>query len=113
MPNSHFVHCAHQLKLIPQKAVSQIPQMRLFFANFNGFSPFYRHSPKHVEYLDKSAARRIPRSAPTRWNFQSRMDGTVDGYQNDLVECFQDIIANLEQIFPCHILKWQLNLTLY
>eukprot|EP00795_Rhopilema_esculentum_P005495 gene5495-673_t len=93
--NAHYVHCyAHQLNLILQQAVSQISQIRLFFANLNGFSVFFSRSPKRVEYLDKYVARRIPRSAQTRWNFQSRIIDTVYRYQNDLVECFQDIIAN-------------------
>lgn len=94
-PNSHYVHCyAHQLNHILQQAVSQIPQMRVFFANLNGFSAFFSRSPKRVEYLDKHVARRIPRSAQTRWNFQSRIVGTVHRYQNDLVECFEDMTAN-------------------
>lgn len=94
-PNSHYVHCyAHQLNLILQQAVSQIPQMRLFFANINGFSVFFSRSPKRVEYLDKSVARRIPRSSQTRWNFQSRIVETVHRHQHDLVACFEEILDN-------------------
>ena len=93
--NAYCVHCyAHQLNLILHQAVSQISQIRLFFANLDGFSVFFSRSPKRVEYLDKYVARRIPRSAQTRWNFQSRIIDTVYRCQNDLVECFKDIIAN-------------------
>ena len=67
--------------------------MRLFFAYLNGFSVFFSRSPKRVEYFDKYAGRRIPRSSQTRWNFQSRIVATVHQFQHELVECLKDIIA--------------------
>ena len=68
--------------------------MRLFFANLNGFSVFFSRSAKRVEYLDKSVARRIPRSSQTRWNFHSRIFETVHRHQHDLVACFEEITAS-------------------
>ena len=94
-PNAHYVHCyAHQLNLVLQQAVSQISQIRLFFANLNGFSVFFSRSPKRMAYLDKCVGKRLPRSVQTRWNFQSRIVATVSQYKDDLIECFKDIISN-------------------
>ncbi|KAJ8025702.1 Zinc finger MYM-type protein 1 [Holothuria leucospilota] len=94
-PHAHYVHCyAHQLNLVLQQAVSQVSQIRLFFANLSGFSVFFTRSPKRVAFLDKSVGRRLPRSVKTRWNFQSRLVLTVYEHQDDLIECFQDIIVN-------------------
>ena len=93
-PYSHYVHCyAHQLNLILQQAVSQIPEMRLFFANLNGFSVLFSRSAKQVEYLDTRVARRSLRSSQTRWDFHSRIVETVHRYQHDLVVCFEEITA--------------------
>ena len=94
-PNAHYVHCyAHQLNLVLQQAVSQISQIRLFFANLNGFSVFFSRSPKRAAYLDKCVGKRLPRSVQTRWNFQSRIVATVSQFKDDLIECFKDIISN-------------------
>ncbi|KAJ8017404.1 hypothetical protein HOLleu_45217 [Holothuria leucospilota] len=77
-PHAHYVNCyAHQLNLVLQQAVSQVFQIRLFFANLSGFSVFFTRSPKRVAFLDKSVGRRLPRSVKTRWNFQSRLVLTV------------------------------------
>ena len=41
-PNAHYVHCyAHQLNLVLHQVASQIPNIRIFFANLNGFSDFF------------------------------------------------------------------------
>ena len=72
-PNAHYVQCyAHQLNLVLHQAASQIPNISMFFANLNGFSDFFYRSTKRIACLDECAAKRIPLSVQTRWNFQNK-----------------------------------------
>ena len=38
--------------------------------------------------------RRLPRAAPTRWNFKSRTVNTLFGYKNSFKECLEQILDN-------------------
>ena len=90
---AHYVHCyAHQLNLVLRQATSQIDSVRVFFAHLNSFPAFFSHSTKRVSCLDDCVAIRIPRSAQTRWNFESRIVSTVFEHKDDLKECFTRII---------------------
>ena len=92
-PNAHYVHCyAHQLNLVLQQATSQIDSVRVFLAHLNSFPAFFSHSTKRVSCLDDCVAVRIPRSAQTRWNFESRIVSTVFEHKDGLKECFTRII---------------------
>ena len=92
LPNAHYVHCyAHQLNLVLHQAVSQIPSFRIFFANLNGLTDFFYRSTKRIACLDECAAKRIPRSVQTRWNFQSRIVLPVFEHKVSLIECFEKI----------------------
>ncbi|XP_073479697.1 zinc finger MYM-type protein 1-like [Aquarana catesbeiana] len=89
-PNAHYIHCyAHQLNLIMQQATSQIPKVRLFFANLGGFASFFARSPKSTDVLDKVVAHRLPTSSSVRWNFHSRAVNTVFEHREDLIHCFE------------------------
>ncbi|XP_040189964.1 zinc finger MYM-type protein 1-like [Rana temporaria] len=91
-PNAHYIHCyAHQLNLIMQQATSQIPKVRLFFANLGGFASFFSRSPKRTDVLDKIVAHRLPTSSSVRWNFHSRAVNTVFEHREDLIRCFEEI----------------------
>lgn len=92
-PAAHFVHCyAHQLNLVLQKAASQHKEIRIFFANLHSFSSFFGKSPKRTAVLDKVVKARLPKSAPTRWYFNSRCIETVYTYKIDLANCLEEIM---------------------
>lgn len=91
-PLAHFVHCcAHKLNLIMAQAASQNTQVRLFFSNLSEIPTFFSHSSQRTAVLDKVVGRKIPRSAPTRWNFKSRTVNVVFEYREALIECMEEI----------------------
>ena len=100
-PNAHYVHCyAHQLNLVLQQGVSQISQIRLIFANLNGFSMFFSRSPKRAAYLDKCVGRRLPRSVQTRWNFQRRIVGP---------SCYNELPIDIQSLDSVAVFKHRLQ----
>ena len=73
-PCATFVHCyAHRLNLVLSQGVKAIPQAKYFFAHLGGFTYFFSKSSKRVTFLEEFRCARLPRNAPTRWNF-SRVD---------------------------------------
>ncbi|PIO40459.1 hypothetical protein AB205_0140610 [Aquarana catesbeiana] len=72
-----------------QQATSQMPKVRLFFANLGGFASFFARSPKRTDVLDKVVAHRLPTSSSVRWNFHSRAVNTVFEHREDLIRCFE------------------------
>lgn len=91
-PKAHFVHCfAHQLNLVLTKAMSINSSVRVFFANLTGLCTFFSQSAQRTAVLDEVVKRRLPRSVPTRWNFNSRSVNTVFESKNDLLECLKKI----------------------
>ncbi|KAM4678573.1 zinc finger MYM-type protein 1-like isoform 1-T2 [Discoglossus pictus] len=95
-PNAHYVHCyAHQLNLIMEKAVSRIGRVRVFFSNIGGIPSFFSRSPKRTGVLDEVVGRRLPRGAPTRWNFNVGTVNVIYENRDALLECFQTIEACL------------------
>uniref|UniRef100_H3B3J6 DUF4371 domain-containing protein n=1 Tax=Latimeria chalumnae TaxID=7897 RepID=H3B3J6_LATCH len=75
-PNAHYVYCyAHQLNLIMEQ----------------GFPAFFSLSPKRTWVLEAIVARRLPRGAATRWNFNIQTVNIIYEYQEDLLECFKTI----------------------
>ena len=111
-PNPHYVNCyAHQLNLVLHQVASQIPSIRIFFANLNGFLDFFCRSTKRIACLDECAAKRIPRSVQTRWNFQSRIVSTVFEHKACLIECFEKITLTWkgDEVSVCkasRLLRW-------
>lgn len=102
-PQAHFVHCyAHQLNLILQKAASKHKEIKLFFANLHSFASFFSKSPKRTAVLDEVVKARLPKSAPTRWYFNTRCVQTVYIYKFDLVNCLEKIMdAEFDKITIC------------
>lgn len=43
--------------------------------------------------LDEIVRKRLPRSVPTRWNFQSRSVNTVFLYREQIIKCMRDILS--------------------
>lgn len=91
-PYAHFLHCyAHQLNLVVKRMCLDISSVRIFFANLSGFSSFFSVSPKRSDLLRDICKQRLPRCAPTRWNFQSRVVQRVSDSRAELLECFSVI----------------------
>uniref|UniRef100_H3ADY7 TTF-type domain-containing protein n=1 Tax=Latimeria chalumnae TaxID=7897 RepID=H3ADY7_LATCH len=81
-PNAHYVHCyAHQLNLIMD--------------DLSGFPAFFSHSPKRTQVLEDIVARRLPRGAATRWNFNIRTVNIIYEHREDLLECFKTIKCSI------------------
>lgn len=94
-PQAMFTHCyAHSLNLVLSNACSSIPQVRIFFANLSGFSAYFSKSTKRTNVLDTICGNRLPTTAPTRWNFTSRVVSTVYTHKTQLINVFEHIIHN-------------------
>lgn len=92
-PNAYFLHCySHQFNLLIQKAASSNKNVKVFFANIQAFSSFFSLSPKRTAVLDEIVKKRLPRAAPTRWNFKSRVVNVVYENKDLLLECLDLII---------------------
>lgn len=96
-PLAFYVHChAHQLNLIMSQAASINRGVRVFFANLDGIASFFSKSSQRTKILDDVVGRRLPRTAPTRWNFHSRVVLTVHEYREELIECMNEIQTGRE-----------------
>lgn len=92
-PSAIFVHCyAHRLNLILCQGLKNIPKAKVFFATLGGFTSFFSKSTKRVMMLEETRCSRMPKSAPTRWNFTSRLVNTVAENRDRLMETFTNII---------------------
>jgi hypothetical protein len=89
-----YVHCyAHQLNLVMLlNAASANTNVRIFFANLQGICTFFSNSPQQTAVLDETVKKRLPRSAPTRWNFNSRVVCTVFEHRKDIIETMRKIL---------------------
>ncbi|KAE9522089.1 hypothetical protein AGLY_017508 [Aphis glycines] len=91
--NANYVHCyAHQLNLVMANAASINRNVRIFFASLGGFCSFFSTSSQRTAILDEVVKKRLPRAAPTRWNFHSRTVNTVFEYKEELIICMDKII---------------------
>ncbi len=97
IPQALFVHCyAHTLNLVMSQGASKIKDCKIFFANLGGLSAFFTRSPKHTKLLDEFCERWLPRVSQVRWNFNSRLVGTVHDKRAELVTLFQHILDHAE-----------------
>ena len=91
-PCATFVHCyAHRLNLVLSQGVKAIPQAKYFFAHLGGFTSFFSKSSKRIALLEEFRCARLPRNAPTRWNFSSRVVNTVASNYDELHDIFENI----------------------
>jgi hypothetical protein len=96
-------------------AASANTNVRIFFANLQGICTFFSNSPQRTAVLDETVKKRLPRSASTRWNFNSRVVCTVFEHREDLIqvsqkwrtnyllpyrECLNVHEKNMEKMFP-------------
>ncbi|CAH1106263.1 unnamed protein product [Psylliodes chrysocephalus] len=88
-----YVHCyAHQLNLVMLNSASANKNVRIFFANLQGICTFFSSSPQRSAILDQIVKKRLPRSAPTRWNFNSRVVCTVFEYKDGILETMETLL---------------------
>lgn len=89
---AHFVHCyAHQLNLIMSRACSINSQVRVFFGDLHDIPGFFSHSPQRIAVLNQIVGKNIPRSIPTRWNFNIRTVNVVYEYRDFIIECMEQL----------------------
>ncbi|ROL48605.1 Zinc finger MYM-type protein 1 [Anabarilius grahami] len=94
-PSAMFVHCyAHRLNLVLSQGAKCLPECRIFFASLSGFATFFSKSTKRTYFLESAGCSRLPRNAPTRWNFTSRIVSTVANNYDGLLQTFENIIAD-------------------
>ncbi len=94
-PSAMFVHCyAHRLNLVLSQGAKCLPECRIFFASLSGFAAFFSKSTKRTSFLESAGCSRLPRNAPTRWNFTSRIVSTVANNYDGLLQTFDNIIAD-------------------
>lgn len=90
---AQYIHCyAHQINLIMMKASSINRNVRIFFANVQGFCTYFSNSTQRTTILDEVVKKRLPHSVPTRWNFQSRSITTIHNHLDDLKKCLKTIL---------------------
>ncbi|KAK6470109.1 zinc finger MYM-type protein 1-like [Huso huso] len=88
-PSAVFTHCcAHHLNLVLSQGAKFITLARVFFATLEGFSSFFSKSPKRVALLEETGC------AATRWNFTSRIVGTVASNYAKLLETFSRVVSS-------------------
>jgi hypothetical protein len=73
-------------------AASANTNVRIFFANLQGICTFFSNSPQRTAVLDETVKKRLPRSASTRWNFNSRVVCTVFEHREDIIETMRKIL---------------------
>uniref|UniRef100_A0A9J7XFA7 DUF4371 domain-containing protein n=1 Tax=Cyprinus carpio carpio TaxID=630221 RepID=A0A9J7XFA7_CYPCA len=94
-PSAMFVHCyAHRLNLVLSQGAKCLPECRIFFASLSGFATFFSKSTKRTSFLESAGCSRLPRNAPTRWNFTSWIVSTVANNYDGLLQTFENIIAD-------------------
>lgn len=97
-PSSLFVHCmAHRLNLVLQQSLNIIKECKIFFSTLSGLAAFFSKSSKRTLALDLEVHKRLPKVAPTRWNYNGRLVLTVFEYRQPLIDFFKNIMDNQEK----------------
>ncbi|KAK5885982.1 hypothetical protein CesoFtcFv8_017064 [Champsocephalus esox] len=106
IPQALFIHCyAHALNLVLSQGVAKIKECRIFFSHLSGLAAFFSRSPKRTQLLDEICQKRLPRVAPTRWNFASRLVCTVFEKKDALKDLFDYIVEHHEDFDDAAILS--------
>ena len=96
-PDAIFIHClAHKLNLVLIQAALHIPKCNtcIFFSTLGELSSFFTSSSKRTAVLDDMVKKGFPKLAPTRWNYSSRLVGTVKENHDDLIQLFEHAIES-------------------
>ncbi|CAH1114114.1 unnamed protein product [Psylliodes chrysocephalus] len=104
--NAHFVYCyAHQLNKIIEQTVSSIISVRVFFSNLKGMSTFFSQSPDRMAALNDVCDKHIPRLSETCWNFHSLLVQSVFNNREEIIECFENIVAGIPKNYNVETVK--------
>lgn len=96
-----FVHCmAHRLNLVLAQTVQHIKECKIFFSTLSGLAAFFSKSSKRTRALDEEVHKRLPRVAPTRWNYNGRLVQTVHEHRESLITLFENIIQSKDDWDP-------------
>lgn len=77
-PMAFFIHCyANRLNFVLTQGASRLKECKVFFATLNGLVTFFTGSTKRTQLLDDICKRRLPKVAPTWWQYTSRLVNTV------------------------------------
>lgn len=94
-PTAFFVHCfAHKLNLVLSQATSAINVCKTFFRTLSSLGSFFAHSTKRANHLKEFTNKKMPKNAPTRWNFSSRLVNTVNDYYEAFKLFFRNIVED-------------------
>ncbi|KAL4130820.1 hypothetical protein QTP88_008201 [Uroleucon formosanum] len=94
-PKASFVHCfSHSLNLVLSQSASNIKDCKIFFQTLTGMGSFFTKSSKRTHALSNFTRKKIPKNAPTRWNFSSRLVNTVHEYNSYFIEFLQHVLDN-------------------
>lgn len=94
-PMALFIHCyAHRLNLVLTQGASKLKECKVFFANLNGLAAFFSRSPKRTQLLDDICKRCLPKVAPTRWQYTSRLVNAVFEKRVALKELFNHLLEH-------------------
>ncbi|XP_019896449.1 uncharacterized protein LOC105029183 isoform X1 [Esox lucius] len=97
-PMALFVHCyAHRLNLVLTQGASKLRECRLFFARLSGLAVFISRCPERTELLGDIYQRHLPRVAPKRWHYSSRLVNTVLEKRVALKELFEHILDHHDE----------------
>lgn len=95
--NAHYVHCyAHQLNLI-LKSSSQSKNVSRFFGQITAISNYFSRSPNRIKILGEFMKSKIASSSATRWNFSSRVVGTIKNNYDSLLDCLTKINDHVKE----------------
>lgn len=95
--NAHYVHCyAHQLNLI-LKSSSQSKNVSRFFGQIIAISNYFSRSPNRIKILGEFMKSKIASSSATRWNFSSRVVGTIKNNYDSLLDCLTKINDHVKE----------------
>ncbi|KAL1251970.1 hypothetical protein QQF64_019766 [Cirrhinus molitorella] len=99
VPMALFIHCyAHRLNVVLTQRASKLKECKIFFAHLNGLAAFFSRSPRRTQLLDDICQRRLPRVAPTRWQYASRLVSTVFENKAALKELFHHILEHHNEV---------------
>lgn len=96
-PHAFYIHCcAHVLNLVLFQVCKQISQCKIFFINMESFASFFSVSTKRSNFMEKYVNKKLPKPAPTRWCYKSRLLNTIEDNRDGLIMLFTEMNDNSE-----------------
>jgi hypothetical protein len=94
-PNALYVWCsAHVLNLVLSKSCSRITEFAHFFHTIKSLGNFFNHSTKRKNTYNLFCSVKMPKVAPTRWEYNSRSVYVIFKQRINLIEVFESMEEN-------------------